>query len=58
MPPTRPASCSHFVASFKGDPENAEKIEGAQFPLDVDDYPGLTIRWRRDIDETAQASGR
>jgi putative DNA methylase len=41
---------SHFTASFKGDPEDAEEIEGAQFPLNVDDYPGLTIRWRRDID--------
>jgi putative DNA methylase len=42
---------SYFTASFKGDPEDAEEIEGAQFPLDVDHYPGLTIRWRRDIDE-------
>jgi putative DNA methylase len=42
---------SYFTASFKGDPADAEEIEGAQFPLDVDDYPGLSIRWRRDIDE-------
>ena len=42
---------SYFTASFKGDAEDGEEIEGAQFPLDVDDYPGLTIRWRRDIDE-------
>ena len=42
---------SYFTASCKGDPDNAEEIEGAQFPLDADDYPGLTIRWRRGIDE-------
>jgi putative DNA methylase len=42
---------SYFTASFKGDPEDAAEIEGACFPLDIDDYPGLTIRWRRDIDE-------
>ena len=41
---------SYFTASFRGDTEDAEEIEGAQFPLDVGDYPGLTIRWRRDID--------
>ncbi len=41
----------YFTASFKGDPEDAEEIEGAQFPLDPDDYPGLTIRWQRGIDE-------
>jgi putative DNA methylase len=40
---------SFFSASFKGDPNDAEEIEGAQFPLEVDDYPSLTIRWRRDI---------
>ena len=26
----------YFTSSFKGDPEDAEEIEGAQFPLDVD----------------------
>jgi putative DNA methylase len=41
---------SYFTASFKGDADDAEEIEGAQFPLDVDDHPGLTIRWRRDTD--------
>ncbi len=41
----------YFAASFKGDKEDAEEIEGAQFPLDIDDYPGLSFRWRRDIDE-------
>jgi putative DNA methylase len=43
------APWSYFAASFKGDPEDEEEIEGAQFPLDVDDYPGLRIRWLRDI---------
>ena len=42
---------SYFTVTFKGDLEDAEEIEGARFPLDVDDYPGLAIRWRRDIDE-------
>ena len=42
---------TYFTASFKGDVEHAKEIEGAQFPLDLEDYPGLTIRWRRDIDE-------
>jgi hypothetical protein len=42
---------SYFSASFKGDPEDAAEIEGGQFPLEVDGYPGLSIRWRRDIDE-------
>ena len=41
----------YFTFSFKGDPEEAEEIEGARFPLDLADYPGLTIRWRRDLDE-------
>jgi len=41
----------YFSASFKGDAEDTEEIEGAQLPLDLDDCPGLTIRWRRDIDE-------
>lgn len=41
----------YFSVSFKGDPEEAEGIEGARFPLDIANYPGLTIRWRRDIDE-------
>lgn len=42
---------SYFTGSFKGDAKDGEEIEGAQFPLDVDDYPGLTVRWRRDVDE-------
>jgi putative DNA methylase len=42
---------SYFTPSFKGEPEDAQEIEGAHFPLDVDDYPGLSIRWRRDIDQ-------
>ncbi len=41
----------YFSFSFKGDREEAEEIEGARFPLDIADYPGLTIRWRRDINE-------
>ncbi len=41
----------YFSVSFKGDPEEAEEIDSARFPLDIADYPGLTIRWRRDIDE-------
>ena len=40
-----------FTTSFKGDAEDAEEIAGAQFPLDIDDYPGLSIRWRRDTDD-------
>ena len=40
---------SYFTASFKGEPGDEEEIEGAQFPLDVEQYPGLTVRWRRDI---------
>jgi putative DNA methylase len=41
----------YFTAAFKGDSEDAKEIDGAQFPLDVDHYPGVTIRWRRDLDE-------
>jgi putative DNA methylase len=41
----------YFTASFKGAPDDAEEIEGAQFPLEVEDYPGLSVRWRRDIDQ-------
>ena len=40
-----------FNATYKGDPEVAEMIQGATFPLEVDDYPGLRIFWRRDIEE-------
>ena len=46
-----PNPWSYFTASFKGDTEDAADIEGARLPLDVDDSPGLTIRWRRDVDE-------
>ncbi len=42
---------SYFTASFQGDTEDAEEIAGARFPLDVGDFPGLTIRWRRDVRE-------
>ncbi|MGC1951588.1 MAG: DUF1156 domain-containing protein, partial [Gammaproteobacteria bacterium] len=42
---------TYFTASFKGDADDAKEIKGAQFPLDLVDYPGLTIRWRRDIDQ-------
>jgi len=42
---------SYFTASFRGDSGDAEEIEGAQFPLDLGDYPGLTLRWRRDVEE-------
>jgi putative DNA methylase len=45
---------SYFTASFKGDAEDAAEIEGSQFPLEIDDYPGLAIRWRRDIDEAVK----
>src|SRR5690606_13768178 len=42
----------YFSFWLKGaTPEDAEEIADAQFPLDADDYPGLKIRWRRDIDE-------
>jgi putative DNA methylase len=40
-----------FSFSLKGDPEDAEEIESASFPLDIDDYPGLRILWRRDVAE-------
>ncbi len=40
---------SYFAARVKGDEEDVEEIKVAQFPLDLGDYPGLTIRWRRDI---------
>jgi putative DNA methylase len=43
---------SYFTFAFKGTEEDKEEIASAQFPLDVADYPGLAIRWRRDIDET------
>ncbi|WP_295430726.1 anti-phage-associated DUF1156 domain-containing protein [uncultured Thiodictyon sp.] len=42
---------NYFTASFKGNPQDKQKIADAQFPLDLDLYPGLNIRWRRDIDE-------
>jgi len=43
------SSCSYFTARVKGDEEDVEEIKVAQFPLDLDNFPGLTIRWRRDI---------
>jgi len=43
-----------FSFSFKGDPEDGHAIKGAGFPLDVDDYPGLRILWRRGIGDDAK----
>ncbi|HYN79508.1 MAG TPA: DUF1156 domain-containing protein, partial [Lamprocystis sp. (in: g-proteobacteria)] len=42
---------NYFTASFKGNPQDNQEIADAQFPLDLDLYPGFSIRWRRDIDE-------
>jgi putative DNA methylase len=42
---------NYFIASLKGNSQDKQKIADAQFPLDLDLYPGLNIRWRRDIDE-------
>jgi putative DNA methylase len=35
----------------QGRSRGRREIESATFPLDVDDYPGLRILWRRDIAE-------
>ena len=43
-----------FSFSLKGDSGARDEIESATFPLDIDDYPGLKIRWRRDIGEAAK----
>nr|WP_245969510.1 anti-phage-associated DUF1156 domain-containing protein [Thiocapsa rosea] len=40
----------HFSTVFKGNVADAQEIEGIRFPFDPDDYPGLALRWRRDID--------
>lgn len=40
----------YFSTTFKGDTADAQEIEGIQCPFDPDDYPGLALRWRRDID--------
>jgi putative DNA methylase len=40
----------HFSTVFKGNAADAQEIEGIRFPFDPDDYPGLALRWRRDID--------
>ena len=48
---TQDSPWAFFNAAYSGDPED---IEGATFPLEVDDYPGLRILWRRDIAEEAR----
>ena len=39
-----------FSYSLKGQAHTAEEIDQLQFPIDLADYPGLSLRWRRDID--------
>ena len=39
-----------FSYSLKGQAHTAEEIDQLQFPIDLDDYPGLSLRWRRDIE--------
>ena len=39
-----------FSHSLKGDAHTAGEIDRLQFPIDLADYPGLSLRWRRDID--------
>jgi putative DNA methylase len=41
-----------FKYSLKGKAHTAEEIDQLQFPIDLADYPGLSVRWRRDIDPT------
>ena len=59
-PKLRPADIAERVAlaqpwrwfsySLKGDAHTADEIDRLQFPTDLTDYPGLSLRWRRDID--------
>ena len=54
-PPLRgplPAKASTSSSGLGSDDDGPEPIADAQFPLDLDLYPGLSIRWRRDIDPT------
>ncbi|WP_332460563.1 hypothetical protein [Thiocapsa bogorovii] len=39
-----------FSYSLKGQAHTAEEIDRLQFPIDLVDYPGLSLRWLRDID--------
>lgn len=41
-----------FSYSLKGPAHSAEEIDQLQFPIELADYPGLNLRWRRDIDPT------
>jgi len=43
-----------FSYSLKGQVHTAEEIDQLQFPIDPADYPGLSLRWRRDIDPEAK----
>ncbi|WP_295581347.1 anti-phage-associated DUF1156 domain-containing protein [uncultured Lamprocystis sp.] len=42
---------NYFSASCKGNPQKKQEIADARFPLELDLYQGLNIRWRRDVDE-------
>jgi putative DNA methylase len=42
---------NYFTASFKGNTLDKQEIADARFPLELDLFPGLNIRWRRDVDE-------
>ncbi len=41
----------YFAASYEGKAATQQDLACLQCPFEPDDYPGLTIRWRRDIDE-------
>ncbi|MFB1488424.1 MULTISPECIES: anti-phage-associated DUF1156 domain-containing protein [unclassified Thiocapsa] len=41
----------YFAASYEGKAVTPQDLACLQCPFEPDDYPGLTIRWRRDIDE-------
>ncbi|MCF8096021.1 MAG: DUF1156 domain-containing protein [Desulfobacteraceae bacterium] len=40
-----------YSVSKNNAPFDTEEIDNISFPLDLNNYPGLSIRWKRDIDQ-------
>jgi len=63
-PKLRPADIAERVAlvhpwqvfsyTLKGTSHSVEEIDRLQFPIRLADYPGLTLRWRRDLQPDAK----
>ncbi|WP_242518610.1 DUF1156 domain-containing protein [Halochromatium roseum] len=43
-----------FSYTLKGTSHSVEEIDRLQFPIQLADYPGLTLRWRRDLQPDAK----